>query len=254
MAGKNLYEDHLVGMGSFEDVYESEGENSVLSSLSSYTDKNTLGSVEEPLSPLPVQPRTRVSSADCSLLSASPSASTLQMLKTPGSAPASSTPMMVLSRKKPPTSPRRTMIEVTNTPPQKTDAPVWNFDKLKIEPLPCDDVPPPVVSSPPQPPPTDTSPEDPEVFLLDEDVQSEAIAIPEKSDYLTGICKIWYVDKGFGFVRSTENNEEYFCHFTSIKKRGFKCLQDGDEVKFRLADNTRKPGAKMCIDVELIKF
>ena len=63
--------------------------------------------------------------------------------------------------------------------------------------------------------------------------------------------KAWYTEKGFGFIRCNEDSKDYFCHFSSIVKRGFRSLKEGDMVGFDLCDNIRKAGSKMCTNVQL---
>ena len=49
----------------------------------------------------------------------------------------------------------------------------------------------------------------------------------------TGTVK-WFNDaKGFGFI-SRENGEDVFVHFRSIQGTGFKSLQEGQKVTFKL--------------------
>src|SRR6187397_2070660 len=53
------------------------------------------------------------------------------------------------------------------------------------------------------------------------------------SDRQVGTVK-WFNDaKGFGFI-SRENGEDVFVHFRSIQGTGFKSLQEGQKVTFKL--------------------
>ncbi|MDY0021326.1 cold-shock protein [Arenimonas caeni] len=53
------------------------------------------------------------------------------------------------------------------------------------------------------------------------------------SDRQTGTVK-WFNDaKGFGFI-TPENGEDVFVHFRSIQGTGFKSLQEGQKVTFKL--------------------
>ncbi len=53
------------------------------------------------------------------------------------------------------------------------------------------------------------------------------------SDRQTGTVK-WFNDaKGFGFI-TPENGEDVFVHFRSIMGTGFKSLQEGQKVSFKI--------------------
>ena len=53
------------------------------------------------------------------------------------------------------------------------------------------------------------------------------------SDRQTGTVK-WFNDaKGFGFI-TPENGEDVFVHFRSIMGNGFKSLQEGQKVTFKV--------------------
>ncbi|MCS5420312.1 cold-shock protein, partial [Psychrilyobacter sp. S5] len=49
-------------------------------------------------------------------------------------------------------------------------------------------------------------------------------------------------DKGFGFI-SAEDGNDYFAHFSQIKKDGFKTLQEGEEVTFEITQGDKGPQA-----------
>ena len=54
----------------------------------------------------------------------------------------------------------------------------------------------------------------------------------------TGTVK-WFNDaKGFGFI-SRENGEDVFVHFRSIQGTGFKSLQEGQKVSFKVAQGQK---------------
>jgi CspA family cold shock protein len=53
------------------------------------------------------------------------------------------------------------------------------------------------------------------------------------SDRQTGTVK-WFNDaKGYGFI-TPENGEDVFVHFRSIMGTGFKSLQEGQKVTFKV--------------------
>ncbi|PIQ37955.1 MAG: cold-shock protein [Gammaproteobacteria bacterium HGW-Gammaproteobacteria-4] len=58
------------------------------------------------------------------------------------------------------------------------------------------------------------------------------------SDRQTGTVK-WFNDaKGFGFI-SRENGEDVFVHFRAIQGNGFKSLQEGQQVTFKLVQGQK---------------
>ncbi|MGB6128139.1 MAG: cold-shock protein [Psychrilyobacter sp.] len=59
---------------------------------------------------------------------------------------------------------------------------------------------------------------------------------------LKGTVKWFNDDKGFGFI-SAEDGNDYFAHFSQIKKEGFKTLQEGAEVTFEITQGDKGPQA-----------
>ncbi|UUV17586.1 cold-shock protein [Fusobacteria bacterium ZRK30] len=59
---------------------------------------------------------------------------------------------------------------------------------------------------------------------------------------LKGTVKWFNDDKGFGFI-SAEDGNDYFAHFSQIKKEGFKTLNEGDEVTFEITQGDKGPQA-----------
>ena len=58
------------------------------------------------------------------------------------------------------------------------------------------------------------------------------------SDRQNGTVK-WFNDaKGFGFI-SRENGEDVFVHFRAIQGDGFKSLQEGQQVTFKLVQGQK---------------
>ena len=50
----------------------------------------------------------------------------------------------------------------------------------------------------------------------------------------------WFNElKGFGFIKDTESDQEYFVHFTAINSEGFKTLKEGQEVTFDVVTGER---------------
>ncbi|NDI77474.1 MULTISPECIES: cold-shock protein [Psychrilyobacter] len=59
---------------------------------------------------------------------------------------------------------------------------------------------------------------------------------------LKGTVKWFNDDKGFGFI-SAEDGNDYFAHFSQIKKEGFKTLKEGEEVTFEVTEGAKGPQA-----------
>lgn len=58
------------------------------------------------------------------------------------------------------------------------------------------------------------------------------------SDRQMGTVK-WFNDaKGFGFI-SRENGPDVFVHFRAIVSEGFKSLQEGQKVSFKVVDGPK---------------
>ena len=58
------------------------------------------------------------------------------------------------------------------------------------------------------------------------------------SERQTGTVK-WFNDaKGFGFI-SRENGEDVFVHFRAIAGTGFKSLQEGQKVSFKVVQGQK---------------
>lgn len=49
-------------------------------------------------------------------------------------------------------------------------------------------------------------------------------------------------EKGYGFIKNDQTDEEIFVHFSSIEKDGYKTLEENQQVTYEVA-----PDAKMII-------
>ncbi len=59
------------------------------------------------------------------------------------------------------------------------------------------------------------------------------------SDRQTGTVK-WFNDaKGFGFITQDGGGEDLFVHFRSIESSGFKSLQEGQKVTFKVVQGQK---------------
>ena len=64
------------------------------------------------------------------------------------------------------------------------------------------------------------------------------------SDRQTGTVK-WFNDaKGFGFITPENGGADLFVHFRSIQGSGFKSLQEGQKVSFKVAQGQKGPQAE----------
>ena len=59
------------------------------------------------------------------------------------------------------------------------------------------------------------------------------------SDRKSGIVKWFNNAKGFGFITRAEGEEDVFVHFRSIQGEGFRTLNEGQAVEFRLVDGPK---------------
>ena len=65
------------------------------------------------------------------------------------------------------------------------------------------------------------------------------------SDRQTGTVK-WFNDaKGFGFI-TPESGEDLFVHFRAIQGTGFKSLQEGQKVTFKVVQGHRACRPMKC--------
>ena len=62
-----------------------------------------------------------------------------------------------------------------------------------------------------------------------------------------GTVKWFNAKKGFGFILG-EDSKDYFVHYTSIVKEGFKSLEEGQAVTFDLSTNEK---GEVAVNVEL---
>lgn len=49
----------------------------------------------------------------------------------------------------------------------------------------------------------------------------------------------WFNDsRGYGFIE-LENGQQLFVHYSAIQEEGFKTLQEGERVSFRVVEGTK---------------
>ena len=60
------------------------------------------------------------------------------------------------------------------------------------------------------------------------------------SERLSGICKWFNNERGYGFVNEEGSDDvEYFVHFSSINMEGYKTLKTGQKVTFELKETEK---------------
>jgi len=58
----------------------------------------------------------------------------------------------------------------------------------------------------------------------------------------------WFNDaKGFGFIRTGDDDKDIFVHHTSIQAEGFRSLKEGEEVQFDLILGDKGPKAENVV-------
>lgn len=68
---------------------------------------------------------------------------------------------------------------------------------------------------------------------------------------VNGTVKWFNAEKGFGFI-TTEDGKDVFVHFSQINKSGFKTLEEGEKVTFRIAEGAKGPQAEEVTPAQLI--
>ncbi|NLJ99392.1 MAG: cold-shock protein [Tissierellia bacterium] len=64
-----------------------------------------------------------------------------------------------------------------------------------------------------------------------------------------GTVKWFNSEKGFGFIQ-TEEGTDVFVHFSQINKEGFKTLEEGEAVTFKVVEGTKGPQAEDVTPVQ----
>jgi CspA family cold shock protein len=60
------------------------------------------------------------------------------------------------------------------------------------------------------------------------------------SERLTGVCKWFNNERGYGFVYEEDKEEvEYFVHYSSIEMEGYKTLKANQKVSFELKETEK---------------
>lgn len=59
------------------------------------------------------------------------------------------------------------------------------------------------------------------------------------SERVTGSVKWFNDEKGYGFVSSDSDGQDYFVHFRAIEGGGFKSLKEGQKVTFEVVQGQK---------------
>jgi CspA family cold shock protein len=65
----------------------------------------------------------------------------------------------------------------------------------------------------------------------------------------TGTVKWFNNTKGYGFI-TRDQGDDVFVHYSSIKGKGFRTLEEGQRVEYNITDGNKGPQAH---DVEVAK-
>ena len=63
---------------------------------------------------------------------------------------------------------------------------------------------------------------------------------------MVGKVKWFSPEKGYGFI-AREGGDDVFVHFSAIQDKGFKTLNEGQDVEFEIVDGARGPQAANVI-------
>ena len=58
-----------------------------------------------------------------------------------------------------------------------------------------------------------------------------------------GKVKWFNADKGYGFITPDAGGTDVFAHFSAIQGRGYRSLNEGQEVEFEVKDGPKGPQA-----------
>lgn len=58
-----------------------------------------------------------------------------------------------------------------------------------------------------------------------------------------GKVKWFNADKGFGFITPDNGSTDVFAHFSAIQGKGYRSLEEGQEVEFELTEGPKGPQA-----------
>lgn len=67
---------------------------------------------------------------------------------------------------------------------------------------------------------------------------------------LTGKCKFFLADKGYGFITRQDGGADLFVHISALKKAGLESLERDAPVTFEVQES---PKGQRAVAVELVR-
>ena len=66
-----------------------------------------------------------------------------------------------------------------------------------------------------------------------------------------GTVKFFKSDKGYGFIKPDEGNDDIFVHITAVEKAGLTSLQQGQRLTFAVEPDKKGKGPK-AVDLVML--
>ncbi len=68
-----------------------------------------------------------------------------------------------------------------------------------------------------------------------------------------GTVKWFNSEKGYGFIKNDQTDEEIFVHFSSIEKDGYKTLEENQQVTYEVAPDAKNDNKKQAVHVKVVE-
>lgn len=88
----------------------------------------------------------------------------------------------------------------------------------------------------------------PETYVNESHIFGDEKMAQEETIY-QGVVKWFNKDKGFGFIKSSQFNEDIFAHYSEVNKDGFKTLYENQVVSFKVKKTNKGTNA---IDIKIL--